>query len=132
MRDIKFRAFDSENKCWRYGCIAKLTEGARRFFAIICDDDAGDLTRYYVYYESSIGQFIGVADSKCFDIYEGDIISDHVGVGVVEYNESNCAFKVSYCRENKGLGKWFTDYLPRECKSIEVIGNIYENPDLLS
>ena len=29
MREIKFRGFDEENNCWRYGWYTRLVEGAR-------------------------------------------------------------------------------------------------------
>jgi hypothetical protein len=70
-------------------------------------------------------QYTGLHDKAGVEIYEGDIVrvvhDDRYapGIGVVEWNESSACFEF-------GLGtasevNW----------SHEVIGNIYENPDLL-
>jgi uncharacterized phage protein (TIGR01671 family) len=72
-------------------------------------------------------QFTGLHDKNGAEIYEGDIVQDHIGAGVVEWHSA--AFKVNY---RDGWAKWFYDYtLKGELESIEVIGNIYQNPELL-
>jgi hypothetical protein len=76
-------------------------------------------------------QFIGRRDSNYADLYEGDVIYDHVGRGVIKWWETNNAFKVSYVDGNKGHGKWFADYTLKELESILKIGNIHENKELL-
>lgn len=72
-------------------------------------------------------QFTGLHDKNGVEIFESDIVQDHIGVGVVEWHSA--AFKVNY---RDGWAKWFYDYtLKGEFESIEVIGNIYQNPELL-
>ena len=62
-------------------------------------------------------------------IYEGDIVKDHIGTGVVRYSEEFKEFKVSY---GNGKAKWFKDYvLKNERESIQVIGDIYRTYKLI-
>ena len=74
-------------------------------------------------------QFTGLRDKNGKEVYEGDVISDHIGIGDVEYPENVAAFRVNY---RNGQAKWLLDYnLPGEFESIEVIGNVHEHPELL-
>lgn len=76
-----------------------------------------------------IEQFTGLLDCNGVKIFEGDIVRDHNGIGEVQYSDKKAAFKVNY---HDGFAKWFIDYnLKGERESIEVIGNIHQNSELL-
>ena len=74
-------------------------------------------------------QYTGLKDKNGKEIYEGDILGGEYYVdgvaGEVTTREDwgGCSFL-----EYKGGGD---DFLFRECKNAEVIGNIYENPEIL-
>ena len=121
MRDIKFRAWHRLNSELVYFDKEKLVNDQYQIQHLAClmRGDYGDV----------LMQYTGLKDKNGVEIYDGDIVSDHVGIGIIKYSEIKAAYKVSY---NDGFAKWFIDYMNRyERKSIEVIGNIYENPELL-
>lgn len=79
----------------------------------------------------TIGQFINKTDSLNNDIFEGDIVETVLAcdgekdfpanIDVVEWNEEDCSFMLTAnCR-----------HFHNNFKSIRVIGNIYDNKDLL-
>jgi uncharacterized phage protein (TIGR01671 family) len=89
-------------------------------------------------------QFTGLKDRKGREIYEGDILlipDDYietvdVGVGLVPVASLPDAkiAAVSWYDHSWGttLGHWYQMEDDYDMEKIEVIGNIYENPDLLS
>lgn len=76
---------------------------------------------------SNLMQLTGLKDKNGREIYEGDIVQfpdkiaryGHVARDVVEYKDG---------------GFWpFTDpYIPVAVEELEIIGNVYENPELIS
>ena len=72
-------------------------------------------------------QFTGLKDKNGKEIYEGDIIIIHANkrrpeyIGQVVYTEKDTLFEIA-------IGK--NDWMPIETTN-EVIGNIYETPELL-
>ena len=49
-----------------------------------------------------------------------------INQGVIEYNEENCCFNVT-----ERITVELVDVLYKGNETLEVIGNIYDNPDLL-
>ncbi len=82
--------------------------------------------------KETLSQFTGLLDKQDVEIYEGDIVQvEGLGVGIIEYFESYFrifkpyVFSVNLCN--------YTSTIELESKNkVEVIGNIYENKDLLS
>lgn len=82
-------------------------------------------------------QFTGLLDKNGVEIYEGDILPMRYGIdnGIVVWEEGDCSFDVV-----DGLGDDFTagEHLldltgPNDLgyNPWEVLGNIYENPNLI-
>lgn len=120
MRELKFRAWDTKNSCWQSLKVAALLV-------------TGDNNSLEVHSDTlKLMQYTGLRDKNGVEIYEGDIVENlYDGTmkdrGVVEFDTigSNDADGNFYV-----YGYFFDDRLTGEF-GYEVIGNIYENPELL-
>lgn len=91
--------------------------------------------------QSRLMQFTGLKDSKGTDIYEGDIVQYKNGdlsgyhKRIVVWNEERCAFKYNKqgrTKEETLSGKTATTPITQKrCGNHTIIGNIYENPELI-
>ena len=126
MRVIKFRGMATGNK-FVYGFYVQVAVTANSRIATHAIQPAG---KYAIEVHSkTVGQFTGIHDKNGVPVFEGDILSDHVGIGVVEYSEKRASFRANY---KDGTCKWFIDYnLKGELESIEVVGNIHQHAHLL-
>lgn len=126
---FKFRAWNKKNKQYIYdiqdvGCC----------FSIKCNEECfGDFFND----EYEIEQCTGLRDKNCKLIYEGDIIAKGSFIYKVKYNLDGF---VAYDKDNRPFSIYglFTFKIcfggwPKEEteNTIEVIGNIHENPELM-
>lgn len=77
----------------------------------------------------TVGQFTGLYDKDGKEIYEGDIMNNPTSknVGVVQWNSVLCQFQLSWQNMLTAADIAFMVM----CGSL-VIGNIYDNPELLT
>ena len=120
MREIKFRAWYKE-KNWMYE--------NRTIFTRIREINSDDELIYM--------QYTGLKDKNGKEIYEGDILEwryknmltgvDTVVRYSVHYSESSACFKT---KEHGSVND--TLLLLTMSKDVYVVGNIYENPELVT
>ncbi len=125
MRIIKFRGYSkdfTENE-WFYGNL--IDKGNGSFQILPKDPKIWDLAYDgIIVMPESVGQFTGLEDNNAKEIYEGDILEDSLGRRkVVEYYQDGFWLNASL----EGA-EWSLRHTHRSSK---IIGNIYENPELL-
>lgn len=121
--NIKFRAWDRINEKWYpsvKGEWINIMQNGEIVTGFDCDIDECDGI-------FDIQQYIGFEDKNGKMIYEGDIVyhSYFREQGVVEFYKPRGAFMLRY-KDGK-----HQELYPIDKDSFEVIGNIYENPELL-
>lgn len=133
MREIKFRAWRKSSQqmySWP-SLVAYLTECRADIAATFEGESDGDLV---------LMQFTGLHDKNGKEIYEGDIVR-FKDFQCFRDDIYECIEPVTYyCEPNNRVGfdpmVWHTvvedGYYNSEREDYEVIGNIYENGDLLT
>lgn len=138
MREILFRGKQLNNGKWVYGVPLKRGESVimGEWFSE-CDEylcysvGVDDIYDPYVA-PDTVGQCTGLTDKNGKKIFEGDIVRhynidelpEEFEIGKIFFSEEQCCFKRT-C--NTGFSSC---YISADCK-YEVIGNIYDNPELL-
>ena len=128
MRDIKFRAWDKiENT------MALVEEWHKTWIAIgVNDEDDGHLEQRKLE-DIKLMQYTGLQDKNGVEIYEGDILQwsyrKKDELCIVSYQDQWGSFVIDSKRAGRRKITHVLSSLP-EYGSV-VVGNIYENPELL-
>ena len=131
MREIKFRGKRTDNGEWVVGCLIIISH--RAWIKDIDDKTTNPrrLTKDFADFrcveveKEPVGQYTGLKDKNGKEIYDGDVVWCRAGEhrsGIWEYEKR---FVVGY--------GWSQSMMEMSmCDEIEVIGNIYDNPELMS
>lgn len=130
MREIKFRAWDKEEKKMIY----QIDNGSKKDdkFETIAIDFEGtpfflienrieDTAKVRVFYKGQLElmMFTGLKDKNGKEIYEGDILSNKDSIASIKWGEL-------------GGWVWGSVYLTTDIDwKFKIIGNVYENPELV-
>lgn len=130
-REIKFRTWDRQNKEFAEWTnrdpFFDTSHGKIFFWERVQKEDGsydGDIILQDYGDRFVLQQYTGLKDSKGVEIYEGDIVDckydDEKVIAEIKYSEESAAF---LCGENALWQGWLG--------KAEVIGNIFENPELI-
>jgi len=144
MREIKFRAWHIEDKfmfsvkCIDFTLIGKETGDPAKFWVYMCfdeptsEDDQEPVDVFFPGDAVELMQYTGLHDKNGKEIYEGDIVVDESIYRTPDWQYQIIwsdlkAGWIAYPSDESNLGFGMS----KEASfSLEVIGNIYETPDL--
>lgn len=129
-REILFRGKRVDNSEWVYGfytnhCVDHLyiARIERTTFS-----EYGEPVEYTGVDNKTVGQYIGLQDSKGNKIFEGDIIISRMSSSKYFVSWKDCQFEIK--------DKWGNIYVPKQeflnHIELDVVGNIHDNPELLT
>ncbi len=147
MREIKFRGKRNDIG-WKYGyltCIENKTIGSWEQKPAIRPFDELFIT--YGVDPETVGEYTGLKDKKGVEVYEGDILFASLnngkyevkfGLYACEHNDtddripSDMGFYIERFNDKYHNRTDSQEGMGESSKYLEIIGNIYENPELLN
>ena len=136
MREIKFRAWDNFNN--------RMIQNDR--ILKICFIKSNHIPSLVVYSNRNIEnhteirendkqycnefelmQYTGIKDTNKKEIYEGDILTSAFSKRIVIFDENTCSFML----KDVDLRNELFSLTKEKSKNLEIIGNIYENENLI-
>ena len=142
MREIKFRAFDKKRKCMFQ--VTEINFRANGNIYSVSPDQGGT---WLLIDEVELLQYTGLKDKNGREVYEGDLLKKVLTIDVTALGEKSAEIEtheiIGYVKFEKGhFGIYFIKHTSHKEaensfypflneKEYEIIGNIFENSELL-
>ncbi|TRX35431.1 YopX family protein [Flavobacterium restrictum] len=122
--ELKFRGYSSKSNRWHYGFA--FNPHLEVWHILHSDNDLPfkETQREALVAKSSIGQFTGFIDKKGNDIYKGDILKFDFHIKTYEVIWHDGAYYLRNGNQNTRLST-------TSLSGYYVIGNVFENPEML-
>lgn len=124
MKEIIFRGKRKDTGEWTYGYFFKIWD--RVFLLWGMTNDNPNMTEVI---PETVSQFIGLIDRYRKKIFEGDIVNIVTGINGYKSTYSSTIQEVKYIANN-GIAVFYP-FDSSDIVEVEVIGNIYDNKELL-
>lgn len=129
MRVILFRGKRTDNGEWAYGVPTKDSHGETLMVESVYECEEYNCRGANCLYvdENTVGQYTGSTDKNGTKIFEGDIVKRYWlaenHIYTIDYDNGLASF----------IGQRNANYTTFDCDAteLEIIGNIYDNPELL-
>ena len=137
MREVKFRAWLKRRRTKIMCKVTMINFDLKSVYLL--DHERGVELGWYDFNEIELLEYTNLKDKNGVEIYEGDVVESQLGI----------KYEVCFFEPSGAFGaitnypyydhKWFDDFSnmcvinnQETYKSLEVIGNIYENKELLN
>ena len=127
MREIIFRGKDARTGEWALGFYTPISIGSGNMADAIITGTARKCFIPVLVDPNTVGQYTGLTDANRNKIFEGDIvrITYEDEIGIIAWCKDDGSFAVLWGDERTT----FTDDIWGS--DVEVLGNVYDNPDMI-
>lgn len=127
MREIIFRGKDARTGEWALGFYTPISIGSGNMADAIITGTAKKCFIPILVDPNTVGQYTGLTDANRNKIFEGDIvrIAYEDEIGIIAWCKDDGSFAVLWGNERTT----FTDDIWGS--DVEVLGNVYDNPDII-
>lgn len=136
MRELKFRVWDKLEERF-----ATCDEGYQGHYVLSLKGEFHNLQNGSGGKEYIVQQYTGMKDRQGKDVYEGDIVKWGMShdqetafcrLRVVEFHEQQLIYKVVEVGEYPAGVDYLYEAMQPATRWCEVVGNVFENPELLT